>query len=123
MASVLVVDDDPNTRLLVRSVLSYAGHTVFEASDGATALSAAAAHRPDLLLLDLSLPGMSGPEFLRALRADPATNETTVALYSATAMSPALTDFMSIYGVVGAVPKPSEPTELIAAVERLIKKD
>ncbi len=123
MASVLVVDDDPNSRLLVRTVLSYAGHEVFEAADGAQALAAAKSDAPQLILLDLSLPGMSGAEFLRALRADPATKATVVALYTASAMNPALADFMSIYGVAGAVPKPSEPAELIAAVERLMKKD
>ena len=120
MATVLVADDDRNTRLLVRTVLGHAGHDVLEAKDGGEALELAAAHQPHLILLDLSMPSMSGPEFLRALRAQPQSKATRVALYTATAMNSALRDFMEIYGIHDAIPKPSEPAELIASVERAL---
>ena len=120
MATVLIVDDDPATRLLVRTVLSHAGHAVIEAGSGAEGLGAASAERPDLILLDLSMAAMSGAEFLRALRADANARATRVALYTATPMNAALRDFMEIYGVVAAIPKPSEPQELIAAVSSAI---
>lgn len=122
MATVLVADDDRNTRLLVRTVLAHAGHDVLEAKDGGEALELAAAHRPQLILLDLSMPSMSGPEFLRALRAQPQSKETRVALYTATAMNSALRDFMEIYGIRDSIPKPSEPAELIASVERALAR-
>ena len=64
---------------------------------------------------------MSGPEFLRALRSDPKTKATAVALYTATPVDAMLRDFMSIYGIAHAIPKPSEPFELIAAVERALR--
>lgn len=122
MATVLVADDDRNTRLLVRTVLGHAGHTVLEAKDGSEALELAAEHRPQLILLDLSMPSMSGPEFLRALRAQPRSKGTRVALYTATAMNSALRDFMEIYGIHDTIPKPSEPAELIASVERALRR-
>lgn len=120
MATVLVVDDDANTRSLVRTVLTHAGHAVIEAPDGETALSHASEHRPDLILLDFSMPSMSGPAFLRALRIDPQSRSTAVALYTATTMNAALRDFMEIYAIRHVIPKPSEPGELLEAVERAL---
>jgi len=122
MATVLIADDDRDTRALVRVVLTHAGHVVIEASSGAEALENAAALAPDLVLLDLSMSAMSGAEFLRALRADARTKAIRVALYTASPMSPALRDFIEIYAVVDVVPKPSEPPELIAAVERALNR-
>jgi CheY-like chemotaxis protein len=122
MASVLVADDDANTRMLVRAVLTSAGHTVSEAKDGAEALAQTAAERPDLILLDLSLPDISGTELVRALRADPQTALTMIALYTATPMNVALRDFMQIHGIAGAVPKPSEPAELVRAVAEILRR-
>lgn len=122
MATVLVADDDRNTRWLVRMVLEHAGHTIEEAENGAAALSMAARNRPDLILLDLSMPSMSGAEFMRALRADPQTRSLSVALYTATPMNPALRDFMEIYSISGVVPKPSEPLELASAVEQILRR-
>jgi CheY-like chemotaxis protein len=122
MATVLVADDDTAGRLLVRTVLEHWGHVVVEAASGPGVLAAAAECAPDLLLLDLGLPLMSGPEVLRALRAGEATRDVRVALYTATPTSAALRDLMEIYGVVAAIPKPSEPQELIEAVERALRK-
>lgn len=120
MATVLVADDDDATRLLVRTVLEHAGYAVVEARTGPETLAAAAAQPPDLILLDLSMPAMSGPAILRALRADARTAATAVALYTATPMNPALRDFMEMYGIEHVVPKPSEPLELIAGVDRAL---
>jgi len=120
MAKILVVDDDANARLLLRTLLAYAGHAISEAANGAEGLSTAAGDLPDLILLDLSMPSMSGPEFLRALRADVRTRSTAVALYTATAMNAALRDFMEMYRIAHVIPKPSEPRELLEAIERAL---
>ncbi len=120
MAIVLVADDDDATRLLVRTVLTHAGHTVLDAGSGTEALARVAERTPDLILLDLSMPSMNGAEFMRALRRDAGPSSTMVALYTATAMNPALRDFMEIYGIRCVIPKPSEPADLIAAVERAL---
>ena len=65
---VLVVEDDEGIREMLKYNLSSAGFTVQEASDGASGLRTARTARPDLILLDLMLPGMSGFDFARALR-------------------------------------------------------
>lgn len=117
MARVLIVDDDPNARLLVTTLLAHGGHSAFEASSGEQGLELAREHQPDLVIIDLSLPGMSGPQFLRALRAGERTNNLRVALYTASTIDAAIRDFMEIYGIVTTLPKPAEPRELLAAIE------
>ncbi len=122
MAIVLVADDDAANRLLVATVLGHAGHTVIEAANGTDALALASSTQPDLVLLDLSMPEMTGPQFLRELRANAATHDIAVALYTATDPSAALHDFMEAYAIRGLVPKPSEPSELVAAVARFLEQ-
>lgn len=67
-ARVLVVDDDPTVAEVVSGYLDRAGYLVDRAEDGPTALAGAAAHWPDLVVLDLMLPGMDGLEVCRRLR-------------------------------------------------------
>jgi CheY-like chemotaxis protein len=71
MASVLVVDDMPETRRLMRRVLERAQFVVREAETGEDGLSSIRADRPDAVVLDLRLPGISGFDVARAVRADP----------------------------------------------------
>lgn len=120
MARVLIADDNPENRALVRTVLEHAGHEVLEAGDGSAALLTAMQSKPALVMLDLWLPGMSGPDLLRALYGDTRLSGTVIALYTATKMSPQLRDMMTTYGVEHVIPKPSEPQELLAAVERAL---
>jgi two-component system, chemotaxis family, CheB/CheR fusion protein len=68
---VLVVDDCPDTRTGLRHLLRWWGYEVDEAADGPAALSSAASFRPDVVLLDIGLPGMDGREVARQLRALP----------------------------------------------------
>ena len=65
---------------------------------------------------------MSGAEFMRALRVNPQTRSLAAALYTATPMNAAMRDFIEIYAMAGVVPKPSEPLELVSAVERLLQQ-
>jgi two-component system response regulator MprA len=67
---VLVVDDDPDIRAMVRRGLRYGGFEVLEAADGAQALALAALESPDLVVLDVRMPGIDGHEVCRRLRAD-----------------------------------------------------
>lgn len=120
MATVLIVDDDPHARLLMRTLLAHAGHIALEAVGGVEGLASTTQYQPDLILMDLSMPGMSGPEFVRALRADQRTCHSRVALYTASPIDDAMRDFMAIYGIASALPKPSEPVELLAAIERAL---
>jgi len=68
---VLIVDDTPDTRRLMRRVLERARFAVIEADTGETGLAAIRRERPDVVVLDLRLPGMSGFDVARAVRADP----------------------------------------------------
>ena len=69
--TVLVVEDNPLTRKMLRVTLEMEGYSVIEAEDGRTALAAATAEMPDLVLQDLILPDMNGFELVRMLRALP----------------------------------------------------
>ena len=82
---ILVVDDSEANRVLLREILELDGHRVVIATDGPGALLAARADGPDLVLLDVSMPGMDGLEVCRGLRADPATASLPVILVTALA--------------------------------------
>ena len=71
--TVLVCDDEPVLRMLVRATLDQGNYTVVEACDGDEAIARTRSDRPDLILLDMMMPGRSGSDVLRELRADPAT--------------------------------------------------
>ncbi|HSH47269.1 MAG TPA: response regulator [Halomonas sp.] len=72
MTRVLVVDDEPNILLSLEFLMQQAGFDVVTAEDGESALSRVAAAPPEVILLDISLPGISGFDVLERLRADPA---------------------------------------------------
>ncbi len=69
MARILIVDDEPDMRLAVRNVLKLRGHEIYEAGDGPSALKITREAHPDLVLLDLRLPGMDGIEVLAGIKA------------------------------------------------------
>ncbi len=70
MAKILVVDDEPSITSLVSAYLKPEGYEVYIAADGASGLKAAHAFKPDLVILDIMLPGMDGLELLSRLRRD-----------------------------------------------------
>ena len=84
-ASVLVVDDDPGARLLVGSALEVAGFKVFTAADGRSALSEFHSHPADCVVLDVVMPGMSGFDVCRALRALPASRHVPILMQTVAA--------------------------------------
>jgi CheY-like chemotaxis protein len=73
MAKILVVDDEPDQRFLLRRIFERDGHEVVESGDGAAALRAVSDMPPDLVVTDVMMPIMDGVELIRRLRADPAT--------------------------------------------------
>ncbi|MFM9107072.1 MAG: response regulator transcription factor [Chloroflexota bacterium] len=82
-ACIVVAEDEPDLLLLISVTLAAEGWEVVEAADGHAALAAARARRPDLLVLDVMLPGLTGPDIARALRADPAAAATLIVMLSA----------------------------------------
>ncbi len=112
---VLVVDDDPDLRMLAEMQLSHQGFDVIQAEDGPAALELAETRTPDVILLDMMMPGMDGAEVLRALHANPATEEIPVIFLSAlTATEDRVKGLDG--GAVDWISKPHEPRELIARV-------
>lgn len=77
-ARILIADDEPVARKLLRRVLEPAGYEVLESTSGKEALASARADRPDLLILDITMPGMDGVEVCRAIKSDPGTHLTPV---------------------------------------------
>jgi CheY-like chemotaxis protein len=122
VARVLIVDDDENNRLLLATLLEYAGHIALEAADGRTGAQMAAHEHPDVVIVDLSLPDISGVELIRNLRSHSATANVPIALYTATQMTPAIRELIETYNVNGIIPKPGEPQQILGAFESLLGK-
>jgi CheY-like chemotaxis protein len=115
-ATILVCDDDPSLRELVRAVLG-ARYRFVEAADGTEALAIARELRPDLIVLDVMLPGLSGIEVLEALRTDAELRDTRVVVI--TAWSHAELE-AQVAGADRFVSKPFDPDDLSTAVEELL---
>ena len=83
MAEIIVLaDDEPDLRAIYAEVLRRGDYEVYEASDGAEALRMVARHRPDLLILDVWMPGVNGFEVLDQLRHDPEASTLKVVMFS-----------------------------------------
>ena len=117
MAKILVVDDELANRLLVATLLRHAGHDVFEAADAATGLRLALEERPDLLLVDLSLPDYSGAELIRRVRIGSEGVAVPIVLYTASAIDAATRDFMEMHQIRYAIEKPAVPETFLRTVE------
>jgi PAS domain S-box-containing protein len=120
--TVLHVDDDPAGRFALSEVLRQAGYHVREAATGREALHLAAAERPDLVLLDVNLPGgVSGLDVCRSLKADPATAPTPVLLISGVSVTTEDRVKGLEGGAEGYLTKPVEPAEVVAHVKALLR--
>jgi len=115
-ATILVCDDDPSLRELVRAVLG-SRYRFIEAADGTEALTIAHEERPDLIVLDVMLPGMSGIEVLEELRSTESLKDIPVVVI--TAWSHAEIE-VQVAGADRFVSKPFDPDELSTAVEELL---
>jgi two-component system, OmpR family, response regulator MtrA len=121
VARILVADDDVDIRELVEFKLSTLGHDVVAVSDGAAAIDACQAERPDLAVLDVMMPGVSGLDAIRAIRADPGLSDLPVILLTARAQeSDVETGFDS--GADDYITKPFSPRELASRVQALLTR-
>jgi sigma-B regulation protein RsbU (phosphoserine phosphatase) len=114
-STILVVDDSPtNLQVLVRT-LQGSGHRILAAKDGATALDIAKRAQPDLMLLDVMMPGMDGFEVLRTLKAQPETRHTMVIFLSARGEVADKVSGLEL-GAIDYITKPIQGEEVIARV-------
>lgn len=118
MARVLLVDDDLTVREVVGSYLRSGGHDVIEVGDGESALESVAARRPEIVVLDLMLPGIDGLEVCRRLRRD-----TTVPIVMLTALGAEQDRVVGLeLGADDYVTKPFSPRELVLRVESILRR-
>lgn len=120
LARVLVADDDVEILGLVTRHLSAKGYEVHEADDGEAALAQAKKLKPDLVVLDVMMPGMSGWQVCRAIREDSALETTAVIML--TGIGERLNEMTSpLYGADASLDKPFEFGELDATVQRVLE--
>jgi CheY-like chemotaxis protein len=112
VVSILVVDDEPDLRFVLRRIFQGAGYQVTEAGHGGAALDAVAAALPDLVVTDMMMPVMGGAELIRRLRSGPATASIPIMAVSG---DPHLAD-----GADVIVPKPFLKRDVLAGVDRLL---
>jgi len=119
MKKVLVADDKDTGRELVRTVLENSGYQVFEASDGEAAVAEARRIHPDLIILDIHMPGLDGFEVIEKLRSEDRFNATPIIALTASAMMGDRERAMAA-GFTGYITKPIRLGALRAEVERLL---
>jgi DNA-binding response OmpR family regulator len=118
VATVLVVDDDPTVSEVVRGYLERAGFTVEHAGDGVTGLAMARATRPDLIVLDVMLPGLDGIEVCRQLRSD-----SRVPIVMLTALGGEVDRVLGLQvGADDYLTKPFSPRELVLRVQSVLRR-
>lgn len=117
---VLLVDDYPDAREMYREYLVFSGFDVAEASSGREAVDKAAAIQPDIILMDLSLPGMDGWEATRLLKGQPATEAIPVVALTGHALAGHSEDARRA-GCDAFITKPCLPDALVDAIRRVLE--
>lgn len=113
----MLVDDDAGVRQLLRATLDAEGWAIVEASDGAAALALADATRPDLVVLDWRMPGLSGPEVLTRLK----QRHPAIRVILLTAASePRYGSLAAVFGADAYLTKPFSPLRLLEVIEALL---
>ena len=113
---ILVVDDNATNRKLLASLLSFEGYRISEAADGAEGLAIATREQPQLVISDILMPTMDGYEFVRRLRAEPATAAIRVIFYTANYHEREAQSLASQCGVARVIVKPCPVPVLVQAV-------
>jgi two-component system cell cycle response regulator DivK len=118
---ILVVEDQEDNRQILRDLLTSADFEVIEAADGEAGLAAAAAHRPDLILMDIQLPILDGYEATRRLKADAALRAIPVIAVTSHALS-GDADKAHAAGCDAYISKPYSPRQLLAKVREYLSQ-
>lgn len=121
MAIVLIAEDDSDIRDLIVFKLEQAGHTVLAAENGQAALKVAAGRTPDVALLDVMMPGMSGLDVCRALRERPETARIPIIMLTARAQESDVQTGLKA-GADDYIVKPFSPRDLTQRVETVLAR-
>ncbi|MEP6992548.1 MAG: response regulator [bacterium] len=117
--TILLVEDNEDNRIIYTTVLRHVGYTVVEALDGAQALALARSERPDLILMDISLPEIDGWEVTRILRQEAGTRDIPIIALTAHALQDDREKAVKV-GFTAYLAKPVEPRTVVAEVRRWI---
>ncbi len=118
-ADILIVEDHPTMREAMKLILEHEGFEIREAPDGPAALAMVREQAPDLVFLDLNIPGASGADVLSELKNDPATRDVRVIIVTATGEEGR--EFVLSLGADEYFTKPFSPTALLRTVERVLE--
>ena len=119
MKRVLVVEDTPDNRQIIRDLLVSSGYEVIEANDGAAGVAKATEAKPDLILMDIQLPLLDGYEATRRIKADPTLKHIPIVAVTSYALSGDEAKTRAA-GCDGYVAKPFSPRELLAVVRKFL---
>ena len=119
-AKVLVVDDDEEIRVFLVTLLSDEGALVFEAADGDEAIKVAERKRPDLITLDLSMPGKDGIDAFCDLRQNPATEEIPVCIITGHPEFRKVIYDRPVAPPEGFLNKPCQPDHVVETIHRIL---
>jgi len=119
-SQVLVVDDSPTIRAVLGKMLGQDGYTVLKAPDGESAVTTVRAEKPDLIFLDIVLPGMSGFEVLRTLRRDPQTRAIPIVMISGN-LQATEQFYVQRFGADDFMKKPFGRAEVFERIRVLVK--
>lgn len=120
LRTVLIADDESSIRLLVHATIESDDYTVVEAADGAQAWALTQELKPSLVLLDVQMPGQSGLEVLRSIKADPDLKGTRVILLTSKAQERDI-EVGLIAGADFYLTKPFSPLDLLTRVEEALQ--
>lgn len=119
--TILSIEDQPDIRRLIRMTLEFKDYEVLEAGTGEEGLEIARRTPPDLILLDVMMPGIDGHEVARRLHADPRTREVPVVMISALGQT-AEVEAGLLSGALHYLVKPFSPWELLDLAARLVTR-
>jgi DNA-binding response OmpR family regulator len=123
MAIILVVDDEPSILKLVAAALEPHGHTIIEVDNGKDAIDVAHSDKPDLIILDIMMPGMDGNEVRTVLLADPKTKEIPIIHLSAVGDFNQQLEALDSDATIDYLTKPFEPADLRQRVADFLDPD
>ena len=118
---IMVVDDERSLIELVKGILEEEGYEVITAMDGKECLKKLSTIKPDLILLDMMMPGMSGREVCEKIRKDPKTRDLKVAFVTVAKFSETGRDVLKKLNVLDYITKPFENDDLVRRVKKLIE--
>jgi len=116
---ILVIEDQEDNRRILRDLLASAGYATIEAEDGAAGVAAAVAEKPDLILMDIQLPGIDGITAMKQLKADAKTHSIPIVAITASTMTNNRTAMLA-EGFDGYQTKPIGLKDFLSEVERVL---